>query len=239
MLLSGWVIYPLSQLDLFDVAWKQKVEWVNYDVACIKTWGRGLDSTSLDVPIWEWFGSWYRSVLKNLQKVIILADIASVFLLVLFTVLTLIRKQWQNLDKLLVLFTVACSYLYWQMSAPLPRYGYAYILLTPALMCGVVILALGRDGIVRAALALGGLYKVWILVLYISGSCTNYPFYIRQMDYDSPNWPVYTKEVDGVTFYYSEWESLGYDYFPGGLPAYSEFRLRGDGIEDGFELVNP
>lgn len=240
VLLSGWLIYPLPQLDLFDVAWKQKVEWVNFDVACIKTWGRGLNNSALlDMPVREWFGIWFRSVLTNLQKVIVLADIAAVFLLVLYTLLTLIRKRWQNLDKLLVLLTVACSYLYWQLSAPLPRYGYAYILLTPALMCGVIILALGRDGIVRAALALGGIYKVWMLVLYISSSYMYYTYYIRQLDYDSPNGPVYTKEVDGVTFYYSEWEDIGYEYFPGGIPAYSEFRLRGDSIEEGFELVDP
>lgn len=240
VLLSGWLIYPLPQLDLFDVAWKQKVEWVNFDVACIKTWGRGLNNSELlDMPVREWFGIWFRSVLTSLQKVIVLTDIAAVFLLVLYILLTLIRKRWQNLDKMLVLFTVACSYLYWQLSAPLPRYGYAYLLLTPALMCGLIILALGRDGIVRVALVLGGLYKVLMLVLYISSNYIYYTLYIRQMDYDLPSGPVYTKEVDGVTFYYSEWEDMGYEYFPGGIPAYSEFRLRGDSIEEGFELVDP
>lgn len=239
VLLSGWLIYPLPQLDLFDVAWKQKVEWIDFDVACIKTWGRGLHSGLLDMPVWEWFGGWFRSVLTSLQKVIVLADIAAVFLFALFALLTLIRKKWENLDKLLVLFTVVCSYLYWQLSAPLPRYGYAYILLVPALMCGVVVLTLRRDGIVRAVLALGGLYKIWMLVLYMHSSYMCYSLYIRQPDYESPKGPVYTKEVDGVTFYYSQWEGLGYEYFPGGIPEYAEFRLRGDGLEDGFEWVNP
>ena len=40
---------------------------------------------------------------------------------------------------LLVLVTMAVCYLFWQFNAPMPRYGYAYILLLVALLAGYVI----------------------------------------------------------------------------------------------------
>lgn len=237
VLLSGWLIYPLKQLDLFNVGWKQKTEWIDFDVACIKTWGRGLKSEQLGMPVWEWFGGWFGSVLTTLQKVFVLAAIISIFLFVVYAMRTLIRKKWENLDRLLVLLTIVCSYLYWQLSAPLPRYGYVYMLLVPALMGGLVILAVGRDSIVKALLVLFAAYKTCSIGMYIGSSYMYLPLYIKQMDYDSPKGPVKTKEAGGYIFYYSEWEDMGYDYFPAGNPMFADFKLRGDNIKDGFEWV--
>ncbi len=238
VLLSGWLFYPFPYLDLFDVGWKQPAAWVEFDAACIKAWGRGISADRLDMPLWEWFGNWFRSVLDATQRVLVLADIMAVFLFVGYALWTFVRRRWENLDKILVIFTVTCSYIYWQVSAPLPRYGYAYVLLVPALMAGLFVRKPGRDGILRAGLALYGLYKVWTLFGYMDRWST-YPIYIRQLDYESAGESVYTLEVDGVTFYTSQQESLGYEYFPGADAANLNFTLRRDGLGDGLEWVRP
>lgn len=239
VLLSGWLIYPLPQLDLFDVPWKQKVEWMEYDAACIKTWGRGLNnSAQVDMPVWGWFGNWFRSTLAGLQKVIVSADIVSVILFIPYALRILIQKKRECLDRLWILFTLVCCYLYWQLSAPLPRYGYAYMLLLPALAWGMVVLAMDKDKIVRAALVIGGLYKLWMLGVYLCGIVRLQSFYVRQCDYEAPKeYEVSIREVDGVTFYYSDWPGAGYEFFPGLTAGFWQFRLRGESIEDGFELV--
>lgn len=236
VLISGWLFYPLPELDLFDVNWKQDIEVVRVDAASIKTWGRGIyDSSQVGRPVWEWFGGWFRSVLSAMEKLIILTDLAAIVLFLFQCVRTLLQKKRENLDKLLVILTVACSYLYWQLSAPLPRYGYAYMLLVPALVFGMSVLALGKDKILRWALGIYGLYKIYAVAAYMY-SCSWYPAYIRQVDYYSAEDTVYTMEVGGVTFYYSPTEALGYAYFPGNA-SYGEFKLRGDSIEDGFEWL--
>lgn len=237
VLISGWLLYPFPALDLFDLPWKQKTEWVKTDAGAIKTWGRGVNNSALAAqPIWEWYGTWFKT-LSLMEKGIALADIAALVSFVGAAIAVFLRKNRENLDRLLVCATVACSYLYWQTSAPLPRYGYTYMLLLPALVFGWGILLLKKDRLLRGGLALYGVYKIVMLISYIAG-CAWYPAYIRQVDYYSADTEVWTVEVDGVEFYCTEEDGIGYAYFPGSS-AYEEFRLRGNGLKDGFEWVNP
>lgn len=234
VLLSGWLFYPFPYLDLFDVGWKQPVAWVEFDAACIKAWGRGISSDQIDRPLWEWFGGWFRGILDATQRLLVLADIASVPLLAVYFLVTLIRRKWENLDRILVLFTLVCSYLYWQLSAPLPRYGYAYVLLLPALMAGMFVLMLGKDMLLRVGLAAYGLYKAWTFTDFIDRWST-YPAYIRQLDYESAEEGLRMVEVDGVTFYTGGTTLLGYENFPAASVEFLNFRLRGEDLRDGLE----
>ncbi len=237
VLISGWLLYPFPALDLFDLPWKQKTEWVKTDAGAIKTWGRGVNNSVLVAqPIWEWYGTWFKT-LSLMEKGIALVDIAALVSFVGAAIAVFLRKNWENLDRLLVCATAACSYLYWQTSAPLPRYGYTYMLLLPALVFGWGILLLKKDRLLRGGLALYGVYKIVMLISYIAG-CAWYPAYIRQVDYYSADTEVWTVEVDGAEFYCTEEDGIGYAYFPGSS-AYEEFRLRGNGLKDGFEWVNP
>lgn len=237
VLISGWFLYPFPALDLFDLPWKQKTEWVKTDAGAIKTWGRGVNNSVLAAqPIWEWYGTWFKT-LSLMEKGIALVDIVALVSFVGAAIAVFLRKNWENLDRLLVCATAACSYLYWQTSAPLPRYGYTYMLLLPALVFGWGILLLKKDRLLRGGLALYGVYKIVMLISYIAG-CAWYPAYIRQVDYYSADTEVWTVEVDGVEFYCTEEDGIGYAYFPGSS-AYEEFRLRGNGLKDGFEWVNP
>lgn len=111
------------------------------------------------------------------------------------------------------------------------------MLLLPALVFGWGILLLKKDRLLRGGLALYGVYKIVMLISYIAG-CAWYPAYIRQVDYYSADTEVWTVEVDGAEFYCTEEDGIGYAYFPGSS-AYEEFRLRGNGLKDGFEWVNP
>lgn len=237
VLISGWLLYPFPALDLFDLPWKQKTEWVKTDAGAIKTWGRGVNNSVLAAqPIWEWYGTWFKT-LSLMEKGIALVDIAALVSFVGAAIAVFLRKNWENLDRLLVCATAACSYLYWQTSAPLPRYGYTYMLLLPALVFGWGILLLKKDRLLRGGLALYGVYKIVMLISYIAG-CAWYPAYIRQVDYYSADTEVWTVEVDGAEFYCTEEDGIGYAYFPGSS-AYEEFQLRGNGLKDGFEWVNP
>ena len=237
VLISGWLLYPFPALDLFDLPWKQKTEWVKTDVGASKTWGRGVNNSVLAAqPSWDWYGTWFKT-LSLMEKGIALVDIAALVSFVGAAIAVFLRKNWENLDRLLVCATAACSYLYWQTSAPLPRYGYTYMLLLPALVFGWGILLLKKDRLLRGGLALYGVYKFVMLISYISG-CAWYPAYIRQVDYYSADTEVWTVEVDGAEFYCTEEDGIGYAYFPGSS-AYEEFRLRGNGLKDGFEWVNP
>ena len=136
--ISGYLLYPFPALDLFSVDWKIPAQAATLDAAEIKTWGRGLNKASLvNLPMTEWFPKWFGGTLPMLGKLFIAADILCLMIGVFIIIATVYKKK-QQWDSILVWLTVAASYIFWQVSAPLLRYGYAYVLLVIALTCGML-----------------------------------------------------------------------------------------------------
>lgn len=235
VVISGWLLYPFPALDLFSVDWKMPAGPIAVDAAQIKTWGRALyDARLVDLPMHQWFPGWFSTTLSGMEKLLILGDLACILLFVIYAVFSLVKKRKENLDVLLVLATVISSYAFWQYSAPILRYGYAYVLLVDLLMAGVILQKLRRQRILYALICLYGGYKLVMMGDYIRG---NYlvDAYIWQQDYGS--YEVVSYELGGITFYAPAMgDRAGYDYFPA-APTQPEIELRGEGLKDGFRPV--
>ncbi len=257
--ISGYLLYPFPALDVLNVDWKIPAAEAANDAAEIRTWARGLyDASLVDVPAAEWFLPWFKNTLSALEKLFIIADIVCVAVTILLCVgfaIAVCRKDWGSralrvcsrllengsdfADKLLTLSTVAASYVFWQLSAPLLRYGYAYVFLLIALTAGILIepLAKRRALFSRALLCAAAVLlaaKAYSLVGFIA-SYADKPYYVRQQDYGS--YSLLSYEIDGVMLYYPEsGDRVGYEYFPA-IPRAVDVELRGDGIEDGFRMT--
>ncbi len=235
VVISGWLLYPFPALDLFPVDWKMPAGPIAVDAAQIKTWGRALYNVSLvDMPIQEWFPGWFSTTLSGMEKLLILGDAACILLFVGYAVFSLIKKRKENLDILLVLATVISSYAFWQYSAPILRYGYAYVLLVDLLMAGVILQKLRRQWLLYALVCLYGGYKLVMMGDYIRG---NYLIdaYIWQQDYGS--YELVSYELGGITFYRPAMgDRAGYDCFPA-APTQPEIELRGEGLGLGVSPV--
>ena len=231
--ITGWLLYPFPELDLFQVDWKMTdLSVIESDAALIKTYARGAREMGVEVGIEEWFPHWFQNELWSTEKLLILADAASCVTVIVSAAVIVMKKKWQKLDLLLVVGTVGCSYVFWQFSAPMMRYGYAHVLLLAALVWGYMIEKIKPAKIVYVFLILYGGYKLYLGCDYIAGCCL-LPNYIWQETYDSYECDSY--EVDGVTIYYSG-GLTGYDPFPAiPVPEYG-VELRGEGLKDGFRL---
>lgn len=232
VVISGWLLYPFPALDIFSVDWKMPAGPIAVDAAEIKTWGRALYNASLeDMPMYKWFPGWFSTTLSSTEKLLILGDLAGIPLFAGLCLHSVLKKRRENLDLILVLATVTCSYAFWQYSAPSLRYGYAWVLLVDLLMAGVILQKLRRQQMIYILICLYGGYKLVMMVGYIR---SNYlvDTYIWQQDYGS--YELTTYELGGVTFYYPvTGDRAGYDYFPA-APEYPDLELRGEGLRDGF-----
>lgn len=256
VLLSGWFVYPFTQIDLFDVAWKIPKGMADYDAREIQVWGRGYtDVTRYDISVKEWLPGWFRS-LAGSDKVLVAAAGVSLAVLLLYGIGMLCgwwRRRWAVLT---VQVTVACSFLFWLCTSPLIRYGCVYVYLLPAVVFGSVydtILSAGEKaqsaGSVRKTAVgepvwsklcrVGALVFVYFLFGYkcaalgaeIAGSFVN-DYWIAQKDYENYETQVY--EINGVTFYYPvSGDQMGYEAFPS-APARVEVQFMGARLEDGF-----
>ncbi len=249
-IISGYLLYPFPELDVLHVDWKISSELAAADAAEIKTWGRGLKNAALvDLPISEWFCSWFHTTLPAPGKLIIAADILCMPLFAAMIVHSVKNRSRAVIciqpDQLLVLGTVVASYIYWQLSAPLLRYGYAYVLLVVMLTAGIIKERLSESAFiqnhVKIRLLLQKTFHVslFALVAAMLVFAANYmyrlrsmPYYVSQADYGT--YALCSYEINGVTFYYPEsGDRVGYNAFPA-IPRKLSITFRGDGLQDGF-----
>lgn len=242
-LISGYLLYPFPALDVLNVDWKIPVETAARDAAEIKTWGRGLNDAALvDMPVAEWFPKWFSTMLPAIGKLMISADFVCVAVFIGLSLSALIRRRKggdregkQEWDALLVLAGMVLSFVFWQLSAPLLRYGYAYVLLVIVLTAGILYrkwnIPKAADRILLVLLL--GFFAVKTLSLArYAWSVSDEPYYLAQQDYGAYELESY--EVDGVRFYYPvSGDRVGYEPFPA-IPVKKEIRFRGAGIRNGF-----
>ena len=231
VVISGYLLYPFPALDLFSVDWKMSAERAAADAANIKAWGRALyDGRLVGLPITEWFAGWFRDTLTTVEKALIAADWISLGGTLILAIWCAVKKKKQYGDILLVLVTLGASWLFWQTSAPLPRYGYAYMLLLPAVFAGIFLTAAGWYRAVFLAAGICGAYKLFMLAGY-GWSVAGEPYYLWQQEYGT--YELRSVEVDGFTFYEPvTGDRTGYDDFPAAPEV--NILLRGDTLREGF-----
>lgn len=138
VLLSGWLVYPFTQIDLFHVAWKIPKGAADYDAREIQVWGRGYtDVTRYDISVREWLPDWFRS-LAGSDKLLVAAAVVSLAVLFVYGIGMLCGWWRRRPGILIVQGTVAASFVFWLFTSPLIRYGCVYVYLMPAVVIGGV-----------------------------------------------------------------------------------------------------
>ncbi len=250
VIISGYLLYPFPDIDIFNVDWKIPAELVALDAAEIKTWGRGLNNAALvDMPVSQWFSGWFNTMLPTIGKVFILADFMCIAIFIVLVIVGIVNRKNDKADKsvcweyILVLLSLLVSYLFWQLQAPLLRYGYAYVLLTIVITIGTIKTVLSkRINNIKLLKFSNMAVIICIIILTVAKaaslagymySVSDKPYYVKQQDYGI--YPLESYEVDGVTFYYPKsGDRAGYEYFPA-IPRKTDIVFRGVDITKGFK----
>lgn len=256
VVISGWLVYPFTQIDLFDVVWKIPRGLADYDAREIQVWGRGYtDVAQFDMPVREWLPGWFGT-LAGSDKAFVLAAVAAVAVLLaeaayliwrrhkehrLSSAVSVARVRVMSPALFLAQATVAASFLFWLCTSPLIRYGCVWVYLAAAVVFGGLYETVMRfaDGgwrtasgrAVSALIILLLLYKGAVLARETAGSYVN-GYWLVQKDYD--NYETRPYEIAGVTFYCPvAGDQVGYDSFPSS-PSEAGIGFLGEGISDGF-----
>lgn len=261
VIITGWLVYPFAGIDLFDVDWKIPKWQVEYDATEIGVFGKGLnDVGKQNAALSEWLPAWFDN-LKALEKVFVLLTAfavlaGTIYLVYHIAVMIKSRIKYRKMDApgdekmlwnhtwdfSLVFCVFVISTIFWFVSAPLVRYGYAYVTVVPLLTFGCFFLQLMEKGIFKAhgkvVHAVFCLAVVGFLFTRVTGLFSDIvrtwkePYYFAQTDYVDGEAKI--RIVEGITFYVpTELGHIGYEKFPSSVFALP-FELRGDSIEDGF-----
>ena len=237
-ILSGYLIYPVYQIDLFNPEHKIPNGLAWYDATEIKMYGRGhKDITRDGESLLSWLPDWFRS-LDAVNKVSFLLAIAGLLLLVGLIVRAIIKKESSDFKKYLIIVTVNVCFIGWLLSSPLIRYGCVFLWLSPALCLGdIYMLFISKHDKTLIYKAFISLFFVYKAISFSKEFVTEFSteYMLCQQDYGKFEAIEYT--LHDMTFYYPvEGDRLGYDYFPS-APIRAEDIFIGNSIKDGFKDV--
>ena len=238
---SGYLLYPMERIDVFDVDWKVPAEVSYWDRAEIVMFGRLLRGYELEDTIGIPFGTWFQhwaSKIDQLPRVLLILCAIFGVLAVIYAVKCIRSKN--NTGDVFIMIAAMSGLIYWLLSAPLMRYGFATILIALSVVSGTVIKDMsGSKGLTRMALFL----TLIVFILIPVKVNTDYIYEVEGLI-----WPVpylqheCSEEImvdptgnEHVVYVPTEDVVGGYDLFPE-TPYYSDryVRMRGESLQDGF-----
>lgn len=244
VLLSGWLIYPFTAIDLFSFGWKVPIAYAQHDSDQIKVWGRCLyDVTKVDAPLWEWLPTWWKEK-DTYEKMLIEANLAAVVLEGLSVLHGLWHREKVKWEQVILHLAVLAGGIGWFCLAPFIRYGLVFLLEFPLLAMGSWFRRM-KNGMIRILAGYCCMALFFLLCCYwsyytvadmnwIKGHLGD-PAYVYQQDYDQV--AVREMKVGTLTVYYpDESDNISYHAFP--ATAYQSMAeraaMRGSTIEEGF-----
>lgn len=229
VMISGYLIYPYSVIDLFRVDWKMPEAVLNYDKIEIMVWGRALKDTSLyNMKLWEWFPIWFRSN-STINNLIFITAWISVIGLTIYIIKMLKSHKW---NESFIYFSAIISFGFWFGTAPLMRYGLIYSLILIAFIMGIC----NKRYMMKWLRGFSLFIMIPVMVLYLDIFNVNY-YWKRQGDYEWKD--NIEKQIDGESIWIPEdGDRIGYAVFPS--TPYSKIlevlELRGIDLKDGFRI---
>lgn len=149
VIISGYLVYPYPELDLFGVDWKMPSYTLLFDRNEITAWGRGLrDVFRFNEPARVWFPIWYET-LGSLKKWWWLAVLGGCILMIkcfcklgcaIWKGSTKGNALKDALNYILMVFTmIGCTFV-WFIGSPLPRYGVGYLVMLSLFGIGEMVI---------------------------------------------------------------------------------------------------
>lgn len=236
VILSGYLVYPVTGIDIFNVSWKIPKDIAEYDAREIQVYGRGYsDVGRFDEPLNNWVGDWIGS-LDTVNRIAFYLALFGLVILLVFIITSIIRKKKENLGEIIGITTVNICFLLWFFTSPNIRYGCVFLWLAPLLTWGylyIKVLSQFEGGMVFAVAV--GLMLVFKAFTFSREQilCATGEYLIVQKDYGT--YELVESEIDGVTFYKPvEGDRTGYYAFPAIPYDMPNAAMIGNEIKDGF-----
>lgn len=230
VMISGWLIYPLPSLDLFDVKWKIPYESAVYEQILIIGWGRLKTGRAAEMALREWLPLWFQA-LDLRYRLLMYLDVLIFVYEILQSVYAALKKKKEILCWGLLKITLIASLVYWLFSAPDVRFAWCYLTAFPIICIFTSEIWRGIEGISTKKIGIDSILFVCMAFFvctytFIKADCTEVlktsivgrinlqAFYIYQGDFSVL--PVEEYIINGDTFYWSpEGDQAGYYGFPG------------------------
>ncbi len=244
IIISGYLIYPYSGIDLFNFDWKMPASVLDYDRHEILSWGRGIkDVYKYNLPITDWFPGWFGKLNLFLKICLILNPFAFIIALVK-GIGELKKKNWGFITFILV--SLLCL-IFWFTGSPDSRYGGVFMSILPLAAVGVVLQWIFSSIKDKKKAAKAGIYTLMTaLCLYIGlatfiltkEAVTGEKIGLKRCN-DYIKLGCYEAVLDNQIIYIPlQGDQGGYYYFPEttGEQILKVIELRGESLKEGIRV---
>jgi hypothetical protein len=241
VLISGYLLFPFSAVDIFHVRWKLPINEVRGHENAIKAFALGAPVyRQFTTPIIVWFPKWAAGL--DFIRQVILGTVFLATICYFFTGVYLIFKKGAiifstYLREIVAVITGIAGIFFWLDKAPDFRFGYGFLII----YCMLFLVLACRYGLQQQSR-----YLVYPAILYMSVlAIFHYQrvweqrdiFFAPPLPYRMPEAMTKVSSPDGKIFYIVTKS----DSWNGPLPIVNDFEYRqikpaymGSRIEDGF-----
>ena len=249
VLVTGWLIFPFSSLDLFSFDWKVPKQIVDYESELITMYAR-LPSDMAWIyqhkSYLEWIPRWIADQ-KPADLAIFSINLLLIIIEIIRFVVKLIKKQPLSFEWVVTKSVIIICFLYWFFCAPAVRFGWSCLLFFPAVTLGSLF---SHSKQLSKYISYTAFFIIFCIMMRIATehidirnvditeALAQHP-YIMQIDYEKID-TVGTFSLGDVILYYPKKEDrrTGYHAFPAAFDNYSNSAivLRSTDIKDGFRF---
>lgn len=238
VILSGYLVFLFSKIDLFSVDWKmsgQRIDSATNDI--IRVARLGLNWTSEDtLSIWQWAPIWFEKETLNRKLIYMFVLFSPLMMLVYRYKLAL----WVSRKYYLTYGIMLAGSLFWFLSAPDIRFGYGFLMGT----CALALSPLIASAIFKFDKNLRMIPSLILLLFIVFQTYTlwqsiEFPTlsqrWLLPADYRRSG--VDACEIKGAIIYCKrEGAQCHYEAFPC-MPFSRPVELRGATFQDGFRFI--
>lgn len=142
LILTGYLVFPGPELDLFKFDWRVPISWLGNEVKVIH-WFAALPRIDISefysMTAKQWIPIWFYNQLPRHQAVIM-----SIILMPLVFIILAPIKKWRDFlhENKYLAFPISIAYIgviYWFLTAPAIRFGYGFLLASVGLVFSKLI----------------------------------------------------------------------------------------------------
>jgi hypothetical protein len=239
LVLSGYLIFPVPQIDLFSFDWKLPHS-AAVESNLVTLWfnrfpqGDWQQYMGMGMPLPQWLPLWFHQLPDRGQKILVLIACASPlgFLTQVFS------RQKLNKAYVAAFLINYAGILFWIFTSSLLRFGYGFLLACIVLACAPALIGLVEKiknnfaMVSRTLLVLTILSQMYLLITTVDLSNIRKRI-LLPVDYFPSQ--VQACPIGNTTFYCAKTPGLcNYDAFPCLPKPRSNVSMRGASLQDGF-----
>ena len=236
IMISGYLLYPMEQLDLFSVDWKMPGWTCWYERMRTKAWAEGIfGKEDLSEPLSVWFPYWMKQ--QSVDTLLLVGSDAVVCLCgIVYSLMQGIKRQKWNSFAICVI--MALNFFYWFMTAPHIRFGRAIVLIPSFVFFGWIIQKIRFERIQQLSYVVMCLLLLYPLTVLLKNMRAEERHFIDCVDYEEIEMIEY-KKGNVILLIPLNNEINGYYEFPVAIneETASKIELRGNSLDAGFRII--